>query len=71
MTSPESDDRSKKFRVFVVMAMAASASLSESVGAAMASIIDHGYDGTVRPLVIAFVVSGAFATALALPISNL
>lgn len=45
--------------------------LSTAVGAVVGTLIDHAYDGTVRPLAIAFVVSGLIAVTLALPIRRL
>jgi MFS transporter, DHA1 family, multidrug resistance protein len=45
--------------------------LSTAVGAAMGAFIDNVYDGTVRPLMIAFALSACVAAALALPIRTL
>jgi MFS transporter, DHA1 family, multidrug resistance protein len=45
--------------------------LSTAVGALVGAVIDTAYDGTVRPLTIAFVISGIAAVALALPIKQL
>lgn len=43
--------------------------LSTAVGAGVGALIDHAYDGTVRPLALAFVAAGAAAALLGLPIS--
>ncbi len=45
--------------------------LSTAVGALVGAAIDGAYDGTVRPLTIAFVISAIAAVALALPIKHL
>ena len=45
--------------------------VSTAVGALMGSLIDHAFDGTVRPLAIAFALSAVLAAILALPVRSL
>lgn len=45
--------------------------LSTAVGALIGALVDHAYDGTVRPLAIAFFLSAIAAAALALPVRSL
>jgi MFS transporter, DHA1 family, multidrug resistance protein len=45
--------------------------VSTAGGAIVGAIIDKAFDGTVRPLSLAFMVSGAIAVALAFPIRSL